>query len=88
MQSHKQAGVPPHIAFQGKYGPENHSFDAFFFLPFLLTAFSNQLIVSFDAQNFLILMTAEFSILSLLSVLWCHIQVTSYLMNFKTKILV
>lgn len=34
MQSHKQAGVPPHIAFQGKYGPENHSFEAFFFLPF------------------------------------------------------
>ena len=34
MQSHKEAGVPPHIAFRGKYGPENRSFEAFFFLPF------------------------------------------------------
>ena len=34
MQSHKEVGVPPHIAFQGKYGPENRSFEAFFFLPF------------------------------------------------------
>lgn len=36
MQSHEEASIPPHIAFQEKYGPENRPFKACSFFLLLL----------------------------------------------------